>query len=85
MAVLSDEDRREVMVRAINHVYVGPNRTATLNTDDWQAATNAADVWADANAGAFNGALPLPFRTTATAQEKTMLLANVLLKRADLL
>jgi len=51
---------------------------------DLKAAVEAADAWADANATSYNTALPVPFRTSASASEKALLLAYVCLKRAGL-
>jgi hypothetical protein len=45
------------------------------------AAVAAADDWADANAAAFNSALPTAFRNSATANQKALLLAYVILRR----
>ena len=48
---------------------------------DLQAAVNAADDWADQNASSFNSALPTAFRNNATAGQKALLLAVVVLAR----
>lgn len=50
---------------------------------DIQAAINAADDWANTNAASFNTALPVAFRTNATATQKALLLACVVLARFD--
>lgn len=54
----------------------------SLTKPDLRAAVAAADSWADTNANAFNSALPVPFRTTASSAEKGMLLAYVVMRRA---
>ncbi|MBK9711544.1 MAG: hypothetical protein IPO81_09510 [Kouleothrix sp.] len=54
-----------------------------VTKDDLQAAVNAADDWADAAATSFNSALPTAFRTSATASQKAVLLAIVVLARFD--
>lgn len=54
----------------------------SLTKVDLRAAVAAADLWADSNANAYNSALPAPFRTTASAAEKAMLLAYVVMRRA---
>lgn len=46
-----------------------------------QAAVNAVDQWVEDNTTSFNAALPLPFRTAATAAQKTAVLAYVLWRR----
>lgn len=52
---------------------------------DLAAAVTAADAWADTNATSYNTALPVPFRTTATAAQKSILLAYVCMKRTGVL
>lgn len=52
---------------------------------DIQAAVNAADDWADTNSAAFNAALPVPFRTTASTALKGLLLCYVVMRRNGLL
>lgn len=50
---------------------------------DIQAAIAATDDWAVANAASFNSALPLPFRTVATAAQKARLLMYVIRRRYE--
>jgi len=50
-----------------------------------QAAVDATDDWIDQNAAAFNAALPVAFRTTATTQQKALLLCWVAQRRVGLL
>lgn len=57
----------------------------TFTKTDLAAAVTAADGWADTNATSYNTALPLPFRTTATAAQKSILLAYVAMKRTGVL
>lgn len=45
------------------------------------SAVDAADQWADNNAAAYNSALPAAFRSGATANQKALLLAYVILRR----
>lgn len=47
-----------------------------------EAAATAVDAWCDANQASYNAALPLPFRTNATAAQKAILLAVIALRRA---
>lgn len=54
----------------------------SFTKDELAAAASAADAWADANAASYNAALPQPFRGTATAGQKALLLAAVALRRA---
>lgn len=80
MAVLSDPDRADVtadIMRELSNL-----REATgLNKIDLRAAVNAADVWADANAGSFNTTLPVAARTALTAAQKARLLMFVIRQR----
>ena len=52
-----------------------------LSKPDLDAAITAVDAWVEANAAAYNAALPLAARTTLTASQKAELLAIVALKR----
>lgn len=52
---------------------------------DLRAALDACDTWVDSNAASFNTALPQPFRGAATAQQKTLLLCFVAMRRAGIL
>lgn len=52
---------------------------------DLRAAVDACDTWVEANAAAFNSALPQPFRGQASADQKTLLLCWVAMRRAGLL
>ena len=77
MAVLPDADRADV--------HADWMRNADFPGDvlkaDLRAAVNAADTWVDDNAGSYNTALPLPFRPSATAAQKALLLQFVVAKR----
>lgn len=52
-----------------------------LTKADVRAAVNAADDWAEANSTSYNTALPQPFRNTATAAAKGLLLCFVIMRR----
>jgi hypothetical protein len=58
---------------------------AAVTKPDLRAAVDAADSWIDSNASAFNTALPQPARAQLTAQQKTLLLCWVAMRRAGLL
>jgi hypothetical protein len=51
-----------------------------LTKADLLAAVNAADDWRNTNATAYNTALPDPFKTNATAAQKSMLLCYVIMR-----
>lgn len=52
-----------------------------LTKANMRAAYDAADVWADANAAAFNAALPAAARTALTTSQKARLLMHVVTRR----
>lgn len=52
-----------------------------LSKPDLDAAITAVDAWIDANAAAYNSALPLAARNTLNAAQKAELLYLVALKR----
>lgn len=85
MAVLVDADRALTAREWIRKVFEEQRQTATMDTATIRAAINAADDWADTNAAAFNTALPVAFRNTATTAQKNLLLCYVCLKRAGLI
>lgn len=64
---------------------IDPGLGNSFTKVDLAAAVSAADAWADTNATSYNNALPVPFRTTATAQQKSILLAYVAMKRTGVL
>lgn len=82
MAVLSDNDRFEIVKRFGSDL--SASRTAfNLSRADLRAAINAIDDWVDANAAAFNTAIPQPARGTLTAKQKAQLLFFVVNRRFD--
>ena len=81
MAALPQADRQRIW-RGLMRYWSARRETVTgMTKSDLQAAVNAADDWADANAAAYNLALPLTFRTNATNGQKAFLLAMVVLAR----
>ena len=80
MAVLDAPNRFQVFAHVLRQL-----AWPTLSEPDIQAAIAATDDWIDANQSAYNTALPLPFRTTATLTQKTIVFAYVALRRAGLL
>lgn len=77
MAEMSTEDRNRVWAWLVRFIaWTG------LLKADVLAAANACDTWCDANQTSFNSALPQPFRSTATMQQKAELLAAVVRRRA---
>lgn len=85
MAALTEPERVHGAREWIRQAFERLAGTATLTTPQIKAAFDAADDWADANATAYNNALPTAFRNTATAPQKALLLAYVCMKRAGLL
>lgn len=81
VAALSDSDRQAVNRDFQEEVCRDREVFGALTKADVRAAVNAADAWADANAAAFNTALPQPARGALTAAQKARLLAKILLKR----
>lgn len=57
----------------------------TFTKPDLIAAVAAVDAWATTNAAAYNSTLPDPFKSSASAQQKALLLAYVCLQRAGVL
>lgn len=82
MAVLSDADRATILAQLMREISRLRQSTALTKTD-WRTLVNAADAWADANAAAYNTAIPQPVRNNATAKEKALALAWVILRRYE--
>ncbi len=51
---------------------------------DIRAAINVTDDWIDAKQAEYNAALPLPFRTSATLVQKTIMFCAVALMRVSI-
>lgn len=82
MAVMSATDRtRAVMylLRVLRGVLFDAYDRPTI-----RAALDAADQWREDNAASFNSALPVGFRTTATPQEKGLVLVAAVLRNYGL-
>lgn len=83
MPVLDDTDRADLqaefmrVMSLMGLVELLPN----MVKQDIRDAVNAADVWANTNASAYNLALPLTFRTNATPSQKARLLMFVIARR----
>jgi hypothetical protein len=56
----------------------------TFTKPDLDAAVSAVDTWCTNNQASFLNAIPAPF-TSATAQQKALLLAYVALKRTGVI
>lgn len=78
MAVLSQAERDRIFRWFQRDPDLG---SASFTKPQLAAAVAAADDWADANATAFNNALPAAFRNAATAGQKALLLAYVITRR----
>jgi hypothetical protein len=84
MAALSDADRHIALREFMRKAFMETGAKADFDVIAIRAAVDALDAWIDSNAAAINAALPLPFRTAASLQQKALLLAHVALKRGDI-
>ena len=80
MAILADVDRVEIWAEFQRDISNNREGAAFLKAD-LRAAVNAADQWVSDNGASYNSALPVAFRTGATAAQKARLLAWVLKMR----
>jgi hypothetical protein len=80
MAILDATNRARTLAQIVRDI-AWPG----LTKPNIKAAVDAVDDWAEANATSFNNALPVPFRTTATAAQKALILAYVCMRRAGIL
>lgn len=81
MAVLPEADRIAV-VRQWMRDNVDPT---AFDKAALRAAGDYTDVWQNDNQASYNNGLPEPFKSTAMAQQKTVLFCYVALRRAGLL
>ena len=82
MAVLTDQERIGIWAETMRRWSNRRETLGALTKGDLRAAVDAVDNWADANAAAFNTAIPQPARNQLTAAQKAVLLAYVCLRRA---
>lgn len=80
MAVLIDQDRFDIWAD-IMRLCSADKETVSITKADLRAAVNAIDDWAQANASAFNTAIPQPARGALSASQKARLLMLVVAKR----
>jgi hypothetical protein len=80
MAVLNDADRKTVWAEFMSTLSAR-REACSLKKAELRAAVDAIDAWVDANATAFNAAIPQPARTALTAKQKAEVLMFVVSKR----
>lgn len=81
MAAMNSTNRTRCMARFMRDT----TATIAISKPDLLAAVNATDDWIDANATAFNNALPTAAKNNLTAAQKTVLFMYVAARRAGLL
>lgn len=84
MAVLSAEERRRIWAHVMRQREIFGN-VPNVDKIELRAAIDATDAWIDANAAAFNTALPTVFRNNANLVQKTLLFCYVAMRRAGIL
>lgn len=82
MAVLSETHRGALHAEYMRELSALAEATG-LSKAALRAALDAADEWAEANAPAFNQALPQPARGALTARQKARLLMFVIRRRFE--
>lgn len=80
MAVLGETDRVSCWAELMQQESNARNPVG-ITKADLRAAIGAADDWIEANAAAYNSAIPQPARSTLTSRQKALLLATLALKR----
>jgi hypothetical protein len=80
MAVLSDADRQAIWAKYMARAS-GRRDDLPLLKADLRAAVDAIDGWVDANATAYNTAIPQPARGALTTKQKAELLLDVVSRR----
>ncbi len=85
MAILTEEEERVIANWFVKRAYKALAKTADLTADDVLAAIQPTEDWINDNQASFNAALPTAFRTTATAEEKTLLFSYVAMRQVGLI
>lgn len=83
MAVLSASDLAAVYAAFVADINAIREPIGGVTRTDLKAAIAAADAWADANAAAYNTALPQPARGALTAHQKARVLTAVIRRRYE--
>lgn len=83
MAPLDETNRQRVWAQAMRDL---PRDIGMppVTKQELRAAMDAMDDWVDGAQAAFNQALPQPFRSAATVQQKSALFMYVVARRAGL-
>jgi hypothetical protein len=80
MAVLPDNDRAALWAEFMRNQSAERAEMPLLKAE-LRAAVNAVDAWVDANATAYNTAIPQPARGALTTKQKALLLMFVVSRR----
>lgn len=80
MAVLPDSDRLDVWALLMRR-FSEDRDSIGITKAQLRAAVDAADAWADANAAAYNSALPAAARNNLTTKQKVLILMFVITRR----
>jgi len=80
MAVLPDAERVTVWALLMRK-FSDDKDSIGITKAQLRAAVDAADTWADANAAAYNSALPTAARNGLTTKQKVLILMYVITRR----
>lgn len=81
---LDANQTREVLQLFTHQVFAQARHKADVNTDDLEVAVAGVVVFIEANTVAINNALPEPFKSVATTQQKRHLVGLVAAKLAGI-
>ena len=85
MAVLTRQEKKQIARPWVQKIFTDAKKVANLNFDDLALAAQAVEDWVEANQTSFVAVLPEPFKANTDAQEKTLMLVHVVMKRAGLI
>jgi len=80
MTTLSETDLLKIW-RGLMRYWSRVREPVAFVKNDLYTAIVDLDTWVDNNAAVVNNALPLPFRTSATAEQKSIVFAAIVLAR----
>ena len=84
MADLTTDEMNAVKLFLSEQMYVKPRNPAVLDSTAFEAAAAAISTWVDANQVSYVAALPEPFKSNSTANEKSLVLIGVVVAKQGL-
>ena len=85
MAVLTEQEKRDIASKWVHDIYRAGGKTATMHRGDLISAVQDTEDWIASNQASYVAALGTPFSSEASGAEKTLLFCYTAMKRAGLI